>query len=60
MNIVIDKYLRTVPPTILYWVNMISAIILDNAALTMAELSSSMSINQIQSVLIVFSLLVAC
>jgi predicted cation transporter len=50
MKIVIDKFLLTVPPTILYWVNMISAI-LDNATLTAAELSPSMEITQIQAVL---------
>ncbi|MDM7935003.1 MAG: DUF1646 family protein [Methanothrix sp.] len=50
MKIVIDKYLLTVPPQILFWVNMISAI-LDNATLTAAELSPSMEITQIQAVL---------
>jgi predicted cation transporter len=50
MKIVIDKYLLTVSPQILYWVNMISAI-LDNATLTAAELSPSMEITQIQAVL---------
>ncbi|MCQ8902897.1 MAG: DUF1646 domain-containing protein [Methanothrix sp.] len=50
MKTVIDKYLLTVPPQILFWVNMISAI-LDNATLTAAELSPSMEITQIQAVL---------
>jgi len=50
MKIVIDKYLLTVPSTILYWVNMVSAI-LDNATLTAAELSPAMEITQIQAVL---------
>jgi len=50
MKIVIDKYLLTVPPQILYWVNMVSAI-LDNATLTAAELSPSMGMSQIQAVL---------
>jgi predicted cation transporter len=50
MKIVIDKYLLTVPPQILYWVNSISAI-LDNATLTAAELSPAMEITQIQAVL---------
>jgi predicted cation transporter len=50
MKIVIDKYLLTVPSTILFWVNMVSAI-LDNATLTAAELSPAMEINQIQAVL---------
>jgi len=50
MKIVIDKYLLTVPSQVLYWVNMISAI-LDNATLTAAELSPAMEITQIQAVL---------
>jgi len=50
MKIVIDKYLLGVSPMILYWVNMISAI-LDNATLTAAELSPAMEITQIQAVL---------
>ncbi len=50
MKIVIDKYLLEVPSTILFWVNMISAI-LDNATLTAAELSPAMEITQIQAVL---------
>ena len=50
MKIVINKYLLTVPSQILYWVNMISAI-LDNATLTAAELSPAMEITQIQAVL---------
>ena len=50
MKIVIDKYLLTVPSQILYWVNMISAI-LDNATLTAAELSPAMEITQIQAIL---------
>jgi len=50
MKIVIDKFLLTVPSTILFWVNMISAI-LDNATLTAAELSPSMELTQIQAVL---------
>jgi predicted cation transporter len=50
MKIVIDKYLLGVPSFILYWVNMISAI-LDNATLTAAELSPAMELTQIQAVL---------
>lgn len=50
MKIVIDKYLLTVPSEILYWVNMISAI-LDNATLTAAELSPAMGSAQIKAVL---------
>jgi predicted cation transporter len=50
MKIVIDKYLLGVPSSILFWVNMISAI-LDNATLTAAELSPAMELTQIQAVL---------
>jgi predicted cation transporter len=50
MKVVIDKYLLTVSPMILYWINMISAI-LDNATLTAAELSPAMGMGQIQAVL---------
>jgi predicted cation transporter len=50
MKVVIDKYLLTVPAQIIYWVNMISAI-LDNATLTAAELSPAMSETQLQAVL---------
>jgi predicted cation transporter len=50
MKVVIDKYMLTIAPQILYWVNMISAI-LDNATLTAAELSPEMSMTQIQAVL---------
>jgi len=50
MKVVIDKYMLGISPQILYWVNMISAI-LDNATLTAAELSPAMSMVQIQAVL---------
>ena len=50
MKILIDKYFLSVPPTVLYWVNMISAI-LDNATLTAAEISPIMEITQIKAVL---------
>jgi predicted cation transporter len=50
MKVVIDKYVLGISPEILYWVNMISAI-LDNATLTAAEISPAMSITQIQAVL---------
>jgi predicted cation transporter len=50
MKVVIDKYMLGISPQILYWVNMISAI-LDNATLTAAELSPAMSMTQIQAVL---------
>lgn len=50
MKVVIDKYILGVSPEILYWINMISAI-LDNATLTAAEISPAMSLNQIKAVL---------
>ncbi len=50
MKVVIDKYMLGISPQILYWVNMISAI-LDNATLTAAELSPAMSQLQINAVL---------
>jgi predicted cation transporter len=50
MKVVIDKYLLGVPSEILYWINMISAI-LDNATLTAAELSPRMELSQIKAVL---------
>jgi len=50
MKVVIDKYLLGVPSEVLYWVNMISAI-LDNATLTAAELSPRMELEQIKAVL---------
>jgi predicted cation transporter len=39
---VVDKYLATVSPSALYWINIISAI-LDNATLTAAEITPTMS-----------------
>ncbi len=50
MKVVIDKYLLTISPQILYWINMISAV-LDNATLTAAELSPAMDQVQINAVL---------
>ena len=50
MKVVIDKYVLGISPQILYWVNMVSAI-LDNATLTAAEISPAMSMVQIQAVL---------
>ena len=50
MKVIIDKYLLTVPAQILYWINMVSAI-LDNATLTAAELSPAMDQVQINAVL---------
>ena len=50
MKVVIDKYILGITPEILFWVNMVSAI-LDNATLTAAEISPAMSMTQIQAVL---------
>ena len=50
MKIIIDKYILSIAPQIIYWVNMISAI-LDNATLTAAEMSPLMEPQQIQAVL---------
>ncbi|HPJ30011.1 MAG TPA: DUF1646 family protein [Methanothrix sp.] len=50
MKIIIDKYILSISPQIIYWVNMISAI-LDNATLTAAEMSPLMEPQQIQAVL---------
>lgn len=46
----IDKYVLTLDYRILYWVNMISAV-LDNATLTAAEISIQMSTMQIEAIL---------
>lgn len=48
---IIDNYIIKLPAQGLYWINMISAI-LDNATLTAAEVSSAMSLGQIQSILL--------
>ncbi|MCR3883351.1 MAG: DUF1646 domain-containing protein [Methanothrix sp.] len=50
MKIIIDKYILSIPPEIIYWVNMISAV-LDNATLTAAEVSPLMGMEQLQAVL---------
>ncbi|MFA6034777.1 MAG: DUF1646 family protein [Myxococcota bacterium] len=47
---VIDTYLVKVPAPVLYWINMISAI-LDNATLTAAEISPAMDNTQIRDVI---------
>jgi len=46
MKVVIDKYFSTVSSKILFWVNMVSAI-LDNATLTAAEIAPSLRLDQI-------------
>ena len=50
MKIIIDKYFTTIPSEVLFWVNMLSAI-LDNATLTAAEIAPSLSLAQITSAL---------
>jgi len=46
----IDKYVLSLDYRLLYWVNMISAV-LDNATLTAAEISNQMSTIQIEAIL---------
>jgi predicted cation transporter len=50
MEVIIFKFLTKVPDYILFWVNMVSAI-LDNATLTAAEISKAMSQRQINAAL---------
>lgn len=50
MEVIIFKYLTKIPDYVLFWVNMISAI-LDNATLTAAEISKAMSQRQINAAL---------
>ena len=50
MKIIIDKYFTAIPSEVLYWVNMLSAI-LDNATLTAAEIAPSLSLAQITAAL---------
>ena len=47
----IELYLIKVPAKVLYWINIVSAI-LDNATLTAAEISPAMSLDAIQDVLL--------
>jgi len=46
----IDKYILGLSPQLLYWVNMISAV-LDNATLTAAEISNQMSNAQVRAII---------
>ncbi len=46
----IDKYILGLSPQLLYWVNMISAV-LDNATLTAAEISRQMSDTQVKAII---------
>lgn len=50
MEVIIYKYFTKIPDFILFWVNMVSAI-LDNATLTAAEISPAMSQRQINAAL---------
>ncbi|MGE5619448.1 MAG: DUF1646 family protein [Sphingomonadaceae bacterium] len=50
MEVIIEKYFIQVPAEVLYWVNMVSAI-LDNATLTAAEIGPALSQNQINAAL---------
>jgi predicted cation transporter len=50
MEVVIYKYFSYVPAPVLFWVNMVSAI-LDNATLTAAEIAPSLSQSQIDGAL---------
>jgi predicted cation transporter len=50
MKVVIDKYFSAVSSKVLFWVNMVSAI-LDNATLTAAEIAPSLHIDQITAAL---------
>jgi predicted cation transporter len=50
MEVIISKYFTHVPAAVLFWVNMLSAI-LDNATLTAAEIAPTLSQAQINSAL---------
>ncbi len=50
MEVIINKYFTLLPATILFWLNMVSAI-LDNATLTAAEIAPSMTQAQINAAL---------
>jgi predicted cation transporter len=50
MKVIIDKYFSAVSSKILFWLNMVSAI-LDNATLTAAEIAPSLHIDQITAAL---------
>ncbi len=49
-TLIIDRYIIFLDPGILYWINMVSAI-LDNATLTAAEISDKMTDIQVKSIL---------
>lgn len=48
---IIDRFILGLPSQILYWINMISAI-LDNATLAAAEISDKMALDQIMAILL--------
>ncbi len=48
---IIDNYVLKLSPLVLYWVNMISAVV-DNATLTAAEISTAMSEEQVRDLLL--------
>jgi predicted cation transporter len=48
---IIDSYISHMPVAVLFWINIVSAI-LDNATLTAAEIGPSMSLTQIISALL--------
>lgn len=50
-KILIDMYISKIPFLVLYWINIISAV-LDNATLVAAEISPVMKINQIKGALL--------
>lgn len=50
MQVLIDKYFTQLPAPLLYWINMVSAV-LDNATLTAAEIAPSLSQSQINAAL---------
>lgn len=50
MEVIINKYFIQLPPQLLFWLNMVSAI-LDNATLTAAEIAPAMAQTQINAAL---------
>ncbi|MGB3943357.1 MAG: DUF1646 family protein [Methanothrix sp.] len=50
MKLIIDKYVLAIPPEVIYWVNMVSAV-LDNATLAAAEISPLMDPLTLQAVI---------
>ncbi|MEK7745228.1 MAG: DUF1646 family protein [Elusimicrobiota bacterium] len=48
---IVDRYLLSMPQSLLFWVNMVSAV-LDNATLAAAEISPRMGASQIEYILL--------